>query len=268
MEKEFNVSKKVVIGLSVVAAVILFLVLCFRVVEVGKVGVLTSFGHVVGEAQSGPLLKAPWPFQKLSKFDIRTQKDQAEAAASSADLQDVKVTLVTNYHVDPNKVGELFRTVGTDYKKRIIDPAIQESIKATSAQFAVADLITKRPQLKSDALKNLRDRLASRGILVEDISITNLGFSAEFTQAIEKKQVAQQEAEQAAYSVQKAENDAKAAIAGANGRAESQRIMQDSLTPETLQRLAIDKWSGNLPLYWSGVGSPLNLPIQLAQPIK
>lgn len=243
-----------ILGLLVVLA-ILFLVLCFRTVGVGQVGIITSFGHVTGEVQSGVVIKAPWPFQKLSKFDIRTQKDQAEAAAASQDLQDVNATVVTNYHIDPNKVGELYRTVGTDYKKRLIDPAIQESLKASTAQYPVADLIIKRPEVKATTLKALQTRLAPRGIAVEDISLTNFEFSPAYKAAITQKQVAEQQAQQAKFLAEKATNEAAANVATARGQAEAQALVQQSLTAELLQKMAIEKWNGALPQVTSG-GTP------------
>lgn len=223
------------VGLAV-AAVVLLLMLCVRVVGVGEVGVKTRFGQVVSQHNSGILVKLPWPIERLYTFDIKTQKDQAEVAAASGDLQDVNSTIVTNYHIDSSKVGNLFSTVGTDYKARIIDPAIQESFKATTAQYAVSELVTKRPELKSKSLAVLKSRLAQRGIIVEDISITNLAFSPSFTRAIEQKQVAEQQAQQAQFNLQKAQIDAQA-----------QATQKESLTPEILQKMAIEKWDGKLP---------------------
>lgn len=226
-----------VVKISVaVAAVILLLMMSVRVVGVGEVGVKTRLGQVVSQHNSGVVVKLPWPIEKLYTFDVKTQKDQAEVAAASSDLQDVNSTIVTNYHVDNNKVGDLFRTVGTDYKARIIDPAIQESFKATTAQYAVGELVTKRPELKSKSLAALKSRLAARGIIVEDISITNLAFSPSFTRAIEQKQVAEQQAQQARFNLEKAQIDAQA-----------QATQKESLTPEILQKMAIEKWDGKLP---------------------
>jgi regulator of protease activity HflC (stomatin/prohibitin superfamily) len=220
----------------IVGAIILLLALCIRVVGVGQVGVKTRLGKVVGQYNSGVVIKLPWPLESLYKFDIKTQKDQADVAAASNDLQDVNATIVTNYHIDNTKVGNLFSTVGTDYKSRIIDPAIQESFKATTAQYPIGDLVTKRPELKNKSLAVLKSRLAVRGIIVEDISITNLAFSPSFTRAIEQKQVAEQQAKQAQFNLEKAQIDAQA-----------QATQKESLTPEILQKMAIEKWDGHLP---------------------
>lgn len=269
----FNAGERFAVGIGAMLVIgILVLALCVRVVGVGKVGVVTQLGQVNREVQSGVMLKLPWPFETLSKFDVKTQKDESEAAAASQDLQDVNATVVTNYHIEPGKVGTLYRTVGTDYKKRIIDPAIQESVKATTAKYPISDLITRRAEVKEAVLKSLRDRLAPRGILVEDISLTNLTFSKAFTQAIEQKQVAQQQAEQAKYLVDKAKNEAAAQIATAEGKAtadvarakgdaEAQRLRQQSLTPELLQQQAIEKWNGAMPTYYGSGSFLFNIPV-------
>lgn len=251
-------SMGVAIGL-IAGLLVLGFALCFRTIGVGQVGVVISFGHISRVASSGVLVKAPWPFQELHKYDIKVQKDEAEAAAASADLQDVDVKLVTNYHIDGAKVATLFSQVGDDYKSRIIDPAITESVKANTSKFPVADLITKRPQLKAAIVSTLRTRLEHYGIYVDDVSITNLGFSKQFTQAIEAKQVAQQQAEQAKYDAEKAANQAQAKIETAKGEAEAQRLVQQTLTPELLQKIAIERWDGKMPATVAGSAGVLNL---------
>ncbi len=233
-------------GLAII--ILLFFGLSFRIVGVGQVGVLTSFGRVEHEVGSGAIAK--WPWEGLAEFDVKTQKDEVDAAASSQDLQDVSITMVTNYHIDSNQIDNLYRTVGVEYKARIIDPAIQESIKATTAQYAVANLIVHRSDVKDAALKALRARLQSRGIIVEDISLTNIGFSQEFTKAIEAKQVAQQQAEQAQFNVQKAQLDAQA-----------NAVQQAALTPEILEQQAIAKWDGHVPTAL-GSSTLFNLPLR------
>lgn len=231
-----NVSKSTKWIIWGIIVIVLFFVFCFRIVGVGHVGVVTRFGNVSRQSSSGIVIKAPWPIERLYMFDVKTQKDQADVEAASSDLQDVNATIVTNYHIDGNKVGDLFSTVGVDYKARIVDPAIQESFKATSAQYPIGDLVTKRSELKGKSIEVLKSRLAKRGIVVEDISITNLKFSPSFTQAIEQKQVAEQQAQQARFNLERAQIDAQA-----------QETQKTSLTPEILQKMAIEKWDGKLP---------------------
>jgi regulator of protease activity HflC (stomatin/prohibitin superfamily) len=179
----------------------------------------------------------------------------------------VSAKVVTNYHIEEGKVGELYRTVGVDYKARIIDPAIQEAVKQTTAKYPVGEMITKRAAIKEQTLKAIKDRLAFRGVIVEDISFTDINFSPAFTAAIEQKQVAEQEAQKAAYLAEKARNEAQAEIAKAQGQSEAQRLLRETANDQTIalrtlevQKDAIAKWNGVMPTY-NGTGNLLfNIP--------
>lgn len=225
---------------SIISLVGLWLIFsAIVVIGAGKVGVVTQFGRVTGrEMQSGLNVKMPWPIQRVWVADIRIQKDSTDAAAASADLQEVHSTIALNYHLEAGKVSSIYKSIGTNYKERIIDPAIQESFKATTARFTAAELITKRAEVKDVARKSIEERLHGHGILVDDLSIVNFDFSDEFNKAIEQKQVAQQEAERASYNLERAKKDA-----------EAQAVQKQSLTQEILTKQFIEKWDGHLPTY-------------------
>lgn len=248
--EEKRINKSVVVSLASILTVLFLFILCFRVVGVGQVGLVTRFGKIVREEQSGVVIKAPWPVERLQKFDVRVQKEQADAQAATADLQDVNTTLALNYHLDSSHVKSIYTDIGADYKIRIIDPALQEAFKATTANFTAGELLTKRPAVKEKAFEVLRSRLNHRHIVVDDLSIVNFKFSPEFTAAIEQKQVAAQQAAQAQFNLEKARLDAQAQ--------EAQKV---SLSPELLQKYAIDKWNGKMPQYVGG-GSVFNIPLQ------
>lgn len=234
-----------------IVAIIALLVLfsSVKAVGVGEVGVITRFGNVTREWESGVHLKAPWPIEKVTYFDVRTQKEEAKAAAASHDLQDIHATLVVNYHLERGQVGNIFKSVGPEFKERLIDPAVQEVFKAVSAEYTASQLITERPKVKTEAAQLLRDRLEKRGIFIDDLSITNFDFSPEFAKSIEAKQVAAQEAERAKFHLEQANLDAQA-----------QNVQKASLSAELLQKYAIDKWDGKMPTYVGG-GSIFNIPL-------
>lgn len=235
----------------IAALFVLFLLFStIKVVGVGEVGVVTRFGNVNRQWSSGLHLKAPWPFEKVDYFDIKVQKDQANSAASTSDLQDVTTTLAVNYNLSPDQVGRVYREVGVDFKSRIIDPAIQEAFKSVSAEYTAQELLTKRPEVKAKVVDKLSSRLSTRGITLDDVSIVNFQFSKEFTAAIESKQVAQQQAQQAQFRLEQAQKDAQA-----------QEAQKTSLSAELLQKYAIDKWDGHLPTYL-GSGTVFNIPLQ------
>jgi len=219
-------------------------------VGAGQIGVVTQFGRVTGrELNPGLSAKLPWPIQSVEIFDTRVQKEQSEVDAASQDLQEVKSTIALNYHLERDKVSSIFQGVGPEFADRLIAPAVQESFKATTAQYTAADLLAKRPEVKDKARQQLVDRLEKYGIMVDDLSIVNFNFSDEFNKAIEQKQIAQQQAEQAQYHLEQAEKDAQA-----------QEAQKESLTAEILEKMAIDKWDGHMPQY-VGSGSVFNIPL-------
>lgn len=186
----------------------------------------------------------------MTKMNVQVQKEQQDASAASNDLQTVTTTVALNYHLTPGTAGTVFREVGSDYKGRIIDPALQESVKSTISQFNAEELISKRPTVEASALKAITDKLGNRGITVDGISIINFSFSQAFDQAIEAKQVAQQNAQKAQYELQTAETQAKA-----------QQVQATTLTQDYLSLKAIEKWDGRMPQYLgaNGVfGIPMN----------
>lgn len=235
------------IGLAVLIIVIVVsLLTSFAIVRAGSVGVITRLGAVNRVVNPGLNLKLPI-IEGITIMETRTQKEQVDAQAASKDLQEVKSTIALNYHLRAEKAVEVYQNIGTDYKIRIIDPAIQEAFKATTAKFTATELITKREFVKQDAFEQLKSRLNRFNVIVDDFNIVNFEFSADFNQAIEQKQVAQQ-------NFERAKIEATTAITQAQGQADAQKILQNtgSLTPEYLQFLAVQKWDGKLPNATSG----------------
>ena len=249
MKKSTKSYKGAYIGETILTVILLFFLFCFRTVGAGEVGIVTRFGEVNRTVNSGVAIKAPWPIERLVKMDIRVQKEQQESAAATSDLQDVKATLALNYALDGVTAIKVYKEIGKDYKERIIVPAVQESFKAASASFSASQLITERTAVKAKAYEVIKDRLEKYGIRVIDLNIVNFSFSPEFTKSIEDKQVAAQEAERAKFNLERAKLDAQAQ--------EAQKV---SLSPELLQKYAIEKWNGEMPTYVGG-GSIFNIPL-------
>lgn len=249
--KGVTFNKKAVIILIAAAVVVIAAFTSIRQVGTGQIGVVTRYGRVTGrELSEGLHLTAPFGIDQVVRYDIKVQKQEDDATAASKDLQDVVSTLALNYRLEAGRVGEIHRTVGPLYRQKLIDPALQEVFKATSAKFSAGELITNRAEVKSEALKQVKERLEKYGIVVDDLSITNFKFSAAFSKAIEDKQVAQQNAERARFNLEAARVDA-----------EAQQVQAQTLSPLFLQKQAIEKWDGKLPTYL-GQGSVFNIPLQ------
>jgi regulator of protease activity HflC (stomatin/prohibitin superfamily) len=227
--------------------------------------VLLRFGAVRGVLSEGIHMIVPY-MNRVEFMEVRTQKEESEASAASKDLQMVSTTLALNFHVDPGKAGDLYRRVGLDFKARVIDPAVQESIKMVTAQFTAEQLIKNRSMVKAQVEAEITRRLEAYDVIVEPmgLSITNFSFSRDFELAIEAKQVAQQDAEKQKYVLQMADLQRQTQVTRAQGAAEAARLNAAALQAQggskVLAREWIEKWDGHVPTV-SGTGNGVILDI-------
>jgi prohibitin 1 len=193
----------------------------------------------------------------VKKLSVRVQKNDFQSDAASKDLQKVTADLAVNWHIKPTQVNKIYQQVGDQEQivTGIITPAVSEVLKAATAKKTAEEIITKRTALKQEIDTALKTRLAAYGILVDDVSLVNFGFSPEFTKAIEAKQIAEQEAKQAEYIALKATKEAQAEVNRAKGQAEAQKLLRQNLTAEILQKQAIEKWDGSFPQVMGGNNS-------------
>ena len=164
------------------------------IIRAGERGIVLTFGKPSIIASSEGLhFKTPLA-QKIIKMDIKTQKYETDASAASSDLQTVTAKIAVNYHLAAESTPNLYQTIGLAYNERVIQPAVQEVVKATTATYTAEQLITKRQEVKESMVTRLRERLVERGIIIEDINIVNFDFSPSFNAAIEAKVTAEQNA--------------------------------------------------------------------------
>ncbi|MGI0479787.1 prohibitin family protein [Geminocystis sp. CENA526] len=231
---------------------IIFLILFnpFLIVNAGERGVLMRFGEVQ-EQVLGEGIHFTIPFiNTVKKLSVRIQKQDIRAEASTKDLQDVFNEIALNWHLKPDQVNYIYQQIGTekDIIDNIINPSIEEIVKAVLARYTAEEIIIKREELKSEIDTLLTEKLSKYNLEIDDISLVHIEFSPLFSQAVEAKQIAEQEAKKAGFQVIKAQKTAQVNVNLAKGDAEAHRILQESLTPEILQYQSIKQWNGNLPL--------------------
>lgn len=264
----------------------------FYIVNPGERGVLLTLGKPDLQAQEeGFHWKYPF-VQSVVLMDVKTQKYDAKASAASSDLQVVSTDIAVNFHINPTNIVYIYKEIGADYGTKVIQPAVQEVVKASTAKFTAEELIKKREAVKELIDNTLRERLLSQNIIMETTSITNFDFSAEFNKAIEQKVTMEQQSLTEKNRLSMIEFQAKQKVAEAEGNSKSQILMAEAQAKQKLliaeseakalelqknvisedllklrqievQKAFADKWNGALPNYnLGGNALPiLNIPM-------
>jgi len=175
-------------------------------------------------ANEGMHFKIPW-LQKPIFMSVRTTHTNIKSETGSKDLQTVNVSLRVLLRPDETKLPIIFSKLGLDYDERVLPSLGNEVLKAVVAQYDAGELITQREHVSREIRDILTKRASEFNIILEDVSITHLSFSQEFTSAIEHKQVAQQEAERSKFIVMKNEQEKRAAIIRAEGESEAAKLI-------------------------------------------
>jgi len=226
----------------------------FGTIGAGERGILLQFGAVKDKVfNEGLYFKIPF-IQSVVKMDVKIQKDEVPASASSKDLQIVTSKVAINYHLSPNKVNSIWQDVGRDYNSRIIAPSIQEAVKSVTAKFTAEELIVKREEVKDQIKINLAERLIKNNIVVDEINITAFDFSQAFNEAIEAKVTAEQLKLKAEMDLERIKIEASQRVAESEGKATAIRIEAQALSanPRVVELRWIEKWDGKTPTYWGG----------------
>ena len=268
-----NVGAAKTVAIIIIALIVIGVVTAasVKIVDAGFRGVLLHWSAV--DLSKPPLdegLHFVVPFMDdVVNVEVRTLKYEKSTTSASKDLQTVATTVTVNYHPSKESVHQLYKDIGLDYENRVIQPAIEETVKQVTANYNAEELITKRPLVKADIQSEISVRLNEFNLLTEIVSITDFEFSPLFAQAIESKVEAEQKAQKAENDLIRIEVEARQAeaqaigiaqanIARANGEAEAIRIINQALAdnPNYLDWLKTQAWDGRLPLVVGEGGTP------------
>jgi len=178
-------------------------------------------------AKEGFHFRIPF-WQNPVLYDIRITPQPIYTETGTKDLQTIKIGLRVLYQPEESKIPYIHKKLGHDYAERILPSIGQETLKSVVARYDAGELITKRVKVSEEIRQSLTHRANEFFIVLHDVSITDLSFGQEYANAIEQKQVAQQEAERAKFLVEKAEQERLAAVIRAEGESEAARLITEA----------------------------------------
>ena len=239
------------VGLTTIAA-------SLKTVQAGHVIVVYQFGEIVGQKGEGLQFILPWQTTKTESVQVQRFKFD-NLTAFSQETQDVFISATINYSVSPGAVQNLYRTVGTSWFDRLIEPRVLNFLKEETVKYPGVEIGPNREKIRQTVRDKLTIELAPFSITVDDLLLDNIDFSAEFKKSIEGKQIATQDALRAQEKVKQSQFEAQQQVETAKGEAESTKVRADgqaaankalaaSLTPEVIQFQAIQKLSDKIQI--------------------
>lgn len=249
----------------------------FAKVNAGYAGVVDYFGDVRDEPLK-PGFHVTRYFEHVHPVSIRTEKKTYEVVAFSSDIQQVMMIVSINMNVSEESAGVLYKKVGMNYQRTLIEPKIQENSKVVVSGYTAEKLIEKRELLSGQILEKMQNDISPYGINVTDVAIENIDFTDAFEAAVEAKQVATQEKQRAKTQEEQktmeaqqtaermrikveaeantkrveAEAEAYAIQIKAEAEANANKQVSESLTRDLIDYVQANRWNGELPSTYLG----------------
>lgn len=249
----------ILIGILFVVVLIVLIIVGVSLtkIDVGERGVEVRLGKVVGEHKEGIV----W-YNALTTnvviFDVREKLlEPKNIQVFSKDAQEVELSVAINFAPQSDKMVYFYSTYGVDYLTQLVPPTIYSVAKEVAGQFNAVDMITQREKLQNDLDKRLKEELGKKFINVTKVSITGLGLNKQFTEAVNQKVIAVQDAERAKNVTQRIEEEAKQKVIAAEAEAKAMKIKSEALKQNSnlVEFNAVEKWDGKLPVYMMGNGA-------------
>jgi hypothetical protein len=254
----------------VMIGVVIIMALGYDTVEPSHMGVMVKFGNILGPMQPG--MKWTGLFTHVEQYDMRVRKDTIEMngdnAAATKQGQAVYATINVNYRIknDPSVVTNLYSQVGVDDQiddKLNIKAIITEGFKQTTVKYDWIGILENREKVKEEAITAIKNNFPKDYFDIQDVVVTNIGFSPGFQGELEAKQIAEQTGLKEQNNLEVVKFQQAQEIEKYKAEAEKLKLQKSEITGLLNQQAWIAKWSGNLPAYMIVSSDMANTLLQL-----
>jgi|WetSurMetagenome_2_1015567.scaffolds.fasta_scaffold45871_3 prohibitin 1 len=210
----------------------------FTVVPAGYVGVVDFFGTV-----SDLTLKAGInpvnPLARVIKFSVKTEELKEVMEVPSKEGLSVQLEVSVLYHLDPEKAGEVYKTIGENYVEVILQPQFRSVTRGVTAGYDARALYTSEREMLALGIQKELERLVEpRGLNVETTPLRRVGLPPGLTQAIEEKLRSEQESQRMQFVLTKEKQEADRKRIEAQGISDFQNIVAKGISEQLL------RWKG------------------------
>jgi regulator of protease activity HflC (stomatin/prohibitin superfamily) len=205
------------------------------------------------------------------------------------DGQQVYIDASVLYAVDPLKVVQLYSSWRFNYEDQLVRTQARGVIREVASQYGVEEIVsTKRAEMEQLITDQLLSIFSENNLILRDFVLRNIRFSDEYAAAVEQKQIAEQQAQQAKFVVEQkkqeaeqarqiaqgqadaqviaARGEAEALLIQAQAQAEANQVIAQSLTPELVQYQYVQKLSPNVQTIFIPSGNQFILPLPNGNP--
>lgn len=274
-----------VLGILIFGGII-FTLLCMKRIPAGYAGVVYNMNGGVAEETLGQGWHFVSPTKKVTLYSIGIEQSYLTAtedgdskgddsfSAPSSDGKGLQMELTFTYRFEAEQISQTFTRFkgrsGEELLTTFIKPNVISWTKEVTAKYPVTDILgEKRAELNTVLTEYLAEKFEPYGIIIENASLINIEVDSETREAITRKVTAQQELELASIEAEtaviqankdkdvatiqadmariQAQGTADVALIEAEAEAEANRVIAESLTPELIEMMKIQQWSGNVP---------------------
>lgn len=263
-------------------AILVIILMGFRTVDAGEVAVVRRFGAVTGRIlEPGAHFITPFVesttyintkfllYETMKDGDIKNSKSaykETQVDTNTKDGQRVDLYYTIRFSIDPKFASRIVQNFGSEQilVDNIVRAESRSKARIIPSNFSAEDLyIGKGKEEVANALfKELKDKFAENGIRLDTVLVRELGFTDQYVQAIEAKQIAFVQVETEKNKAEQAKYQKEQRITQAEGQAQEQKLQRETISVELLQKMLIEKWNGQYPQYLIiGGGEQFILPL-------
>ncbi len=188
----------------------------------------------------GQGLKFKMPWNSMIVFEVRKQENKQTMEVLSSNGLDIGVDVSIRYRPSDDKIGYLYDDVGTNYLNKIIIPELRSATREVIGQYKPEELYSSsRKKIQNKIYERTRQVLEKNNIRLDAILIRSIRLPDQIKNAIEQKLTEQQRIQQKEYSKEVAQKEAEREKIEAQGKADANEILNQSLTDKILREKAI-----------------------------